>query len=144
MGKKAIDVETGEIGEEPEFVKLYIHDVCRLKNISGGKYEVFLFMLKNMNRSNEVCFGGIAKKKFLQDHSMENQTFNNYASFLVKTNLVERIGRGEFRVNKKYAAKVDWNSVQSIKWTATYTRDGLKEEVHFVPENCNKPTKDQS
>ncbi len=54
MGAKFLDQKTGVILEEPEFVKLYIRDLCRVKGLSATQYKIFTFMLANMNTDNVV------------------------------------------------------------------------------------------
>lgn len=134
MAKEFFNQKTGEVEKEPDFVKLYIRDLCALKGISGVRHDIFNFMLENMNYHNEVSFGSSAKKRFLEDRDIKNQTFNNYVTTLIERGLIERIGRQEFRVNKKYAVKVDWAKVQSIRWDTTYTKEGVNESVSFDME----------
>ncbi|MFP1592776.1 hypothetical protein ACLB1M_32860 [Escherichia coli] len=54
-----------QILEEPEFVKLYIRDLCRVKGPTANpKYKIFTFMLANMNTDNVVSFGPRTKENF--------------------------------------------------------------------------------
>lgn len=129
MAKSFTDKNTGEIIREPDFVKLYINDICRVKGLNSGQVKIFNFMLANMNWENVVSYGPNTKASFLNENEMKNQTFNNNVSKLITSMLIERIGRGEFRINKKYAVKVDWSKVQEIKWETTYGKDGKTETV---------------
>ena len=129
MGAKYVDKDTGEVSYEPEFAKVYINDLCRVKGMSAVKHEMFKFMIRNMNDENVVSYGAITKKKFLDMHNIKTQTFNNNIKGMIESELIERIGKAEFRVNKKYAVKVEWSKVQSIEWKTTYSRDGKQEEV---------------
>lgn len=122
---------TGEIIEEPDFIKVYIKELCATKNLTSMQYKIFNFMLNNMNYDNVASYGATTKQKFLDDHKILNQTFNNNISKLIKSCLIERLARGEFRVNKRYAVKVDWSKVQSISWDATYSRKGKEENIKF-------------
>ncbi len=131
MGSKFTDISTGEISEEPNFVKLYIDDLCKVKGLSANQHMIFSFMLQNMNWDNLVGYGAYTKASFLKINNLANQTFNNNVASLVKANLIERVGRGEFRVNKKYAVKVEWSKVQSISWTTKYTKSGRVEKVEI-------------
>lgn len=129
MASSYIDQSTGEILSEPEFVKVYIRNLCRVKGLSSTQYKIFNFMLLNMNYENIVAYGSKTKESFLKSNNIKPQTFNNNINFLISSGLIERISRGEFRVNKKYAVKVDWTRVQSIEWTSLYTRNGILEKV---------------
>jgi len=131
MSRETIDLDTGEITKEPDFVKLYINDLCRIKGLSANQHMIFSFMLQNMNWDNIVGYGAFTKKTFLDEQGLANQTFNNNVASLVSANLIERVGRGEFRINKKYAVKVEWSKVQSIKWTTEYTAKGRVSNVEI-------------
>lgn len=129
MGAKILDHKTGEILEEPEFVKLYVRDLCRVKGLSATQYKIFTFMLANMNGDNVVSFGPRTKEKFLLEQSIKPQTFNNNVSQLIDASLIARIGRNEFLINKQYAVKVDWERVQSIVWTTVYSKNGVSSTI---------------
>tara|TARA_R110002096_G_scaffold400886_1_gene597627 strand:- start:49 stop:456 length:408 start_codon:yes stop_codon:yes gene_type:complete len=123
--------ETAEVLEEPNFVKLYTADLCNVKGLTTPLYKMFNFMLANMNYENVVSYGGQTKRAFLVESGIANSTFDNSVSKLISSGLIERIGKGEFRINKKYAAKVSWAKVQSIEWTTTYSASGKKETIKF-------------
>jgi hypothetical protein len=129
--RNCIDKSTGEIVQEPNFVKLYIEDLCTVKGLSSTQYKMFNFMLENMNWDNIVASGPNTKDKFLTENNLINQTFNNNISRLIQSGLIERMGRGEFLINKKYAVKVEWSKVQKIRWVTEYTKKGKKQTVEF-------------
>lgn len=131
VGRNCIDKSTGEIVQEPNFVKLYIEDLCSMKGLSSTQYKIFNFMMQNMNWDNIVAYGSNTKDKFLTEHNLINQTFNNNISKLIQSGLIERMGRGEFLINKKYATKVEWSKVQKIRWVTEYTKTGRKQKVEF-------------
>lgn len=135
MASKYIDIETGEIRYEPDFVKLYIKDLCKIKGLTGIQNEMFKFMLRNMNHENLVSYGSTAKNSFLDEHGIKSTTFNNNIRGLIESNLIERVAKGEFRVNKKYAVKVDWTKVQEIKWETTYSDKGKEEKISLKSNN---------
>lgn len=129
MARSDFDRATGEIMKEPEFVKVYINDLCNVKGLTGTQARIFNFLLSNMNHSNVASYGSCTKAEFLKEHGVKNQTFNNSITGLIDSGLIERVGRAEFRINKKYAVKVDWHKVQFIEWKTTYSADGKVETV---------------
>ena len=129
MARKHLNEETGELKEEPEFIKIYIRDLCRVKGVTGLQMKIFQFMMMCMNSFNEVTYGLSAKERFCKEHKTSISSFDNNIRGLIQKGLIERIRRGEFRINKKYAVKVDWDKVQSIKWTSTYSQKGKEEEI---------------
>lgn len=129
MGRRFLDENSGELTEEPAFIKLYINDLCKVKGLTGLQTKIFHFMLKNMNEHNEVSYGKSSKERFCSEHKTTTSAFNNNIKGLIDNNLIERINRGEFRVNKKYAVKVDWEKVQSIVWQTQYDENGKTETI---------------
>ncbi|MBA1712409.1 hypothetical protein G9H46_24325, partial [Escherichia coli] len=109
----------------------------RVKGLSATQYKIFTFMLANMNSDNVVSFGPRTKEKFLSEHSIKPQTFNNNVSQLIESCLISRIARNEFLVNKKYAVKVDWAKVQKIVWTTTYSNEGIDSTVTIAPKKTD-------
>ncbi len=131
MAKERIDESTGEVKHEPEFVKMYIKDLCAVKGVTALQTKIFYFMLQNMNYENEVAYGPTAKSRFLSEHETTNASFNNSVKGLLESGLIGKLSRGEFIVNKKYAVKVPWHKVDSIVWKTTYSKRGKKEVVEF-------------
>lgn len=131
MAREILDTDTGELKREPEFIKLYIRNLCQAKGITGRQADMFHFMLSHMNDYNEVVYGKPSKDRFMAEHETTNATFNNNVSSLIKKGLIKRIGKGVFKVNPRYAVKVDWARVQKITWTTEYTEDGKSETVSW-------------
>lgn len=129
MAKQRVDISTGEVKEEPDFIKMYIEDICAIKGVTALQTKIFYFMLQNMNYSNEVSYGKTSKGRFLNDHNTTNASFNNSVKGLLDVGLIGKLSRGEFIVNKKYAVKVPWHKVENIVWTTTYSKDGKKDEI---------------
>ncbi len=72
-------------------------------NVNGMCYKIFHFMIFHMNEENVSYFGGNAKKRFLEEAEIKNQTFNNYVSKLIAADMIKRVGRQEFLINPKLA-----------------------------------------
>jgi hypothetical protein len=134
MSRKHINIETGEVTEEPDFIKVYIRDLCRVKGVTGLQMKIFQFMMTYMNSFNEVTYGSSAKQRFCDEHSSSFSSFDNNIKSLIDKGLIERITRGEYRINKRYAVKVDWNKVQKIEWKSVYSKKGKEEEI-IVTDN---------
>ena len=132
MGRKHVNFETGEVTIEPDFVKLYTRDMCKLKGLTGLQHHIFFFMLENMNPYNEVSYGKDSKDRFIKEHETSKAAFNNNINPIIDSGLIQRTGRGSFRINKKYATKVDWDKVQKIVWTVEYTRKGKSDKVDIT------------
>lgn len=129
---KFLNEDTGEEFQEPDFVKVYIGNLCRVKGLSGLQADMFNFMLRQMNEYNEVGYGTATKRRFITDKNICNQTFNNNIKHLIEAQLIERMAKGEYRVNKKYAVKVAWSMVQKITWTTEYSKCGTVEKVEIL------------
>ena len=134
MSVERINQDTGEVVREPDFIKMYINDVCAVKGVTALQTKIFYFMLQNMNYTNEVSYGKTSKDRFLKEHSTSNASFNNSIKGLIDSGLIGKLGKGEFLVNKKYAVKVPWSKVEEIRCVTTYSKKGKVETVE-VREN---------
>ena len=129
MSVERIDSATGEVVKEPDFIKMYINDICAVRGVTSLQTKIFYFMLQNMNYANEVSYGKTTKDRFLKEHNTSNASFNNIIKGLVDSKLIGKLGKGEFLVNKKYAVKVPWSKVEEITTVTTYSKHGKKEVV---------------
>lgn len=134
MATLSHDPETGESIQEPPFIKMYVKDLCTVKGLTAPMNKMFYFMLCNMNYENIISYGKSSKNLFLVESGMANSTFDNNVSKLIKSGLIERISKGEFRANKKYVSRKSWEGVQKIEWTTTYSSSGITEKVTYIKD----------
>lgn len=131
MGIERLNESTGEVQKEPDFIKMYINDICAVKGVTALQTKIFYFMLQNMNYENEVAYGKTSKERFLSEHGTSNASFNNSIKGLIDSGLIGKLGKGEFLVNKKYAVKVPFSKVEEIRCVTTYSKEGKKEVVEI-------------
>lgn len=147
--EKKMDFESGEVLEmssfeeyyldkEPEFVKLYLDDIVKLKDLPGTSHSVLLCILRYMNYDNEVTLISHIKDKIAQKVGIARTTVDNVIKKLKKANLLLPVNRGVFLVNPRYFGKGEWKNIKALRVKITYSENGKKFETErFQNDNKN-------
>lgn len=132
------DLETGEVVEErqrktsylpkePDFVKLYIRDLGRLKNLSPATSKVMHALLKSMGYNNVIAAYSPIKKMICRDLGISVSTLNNSINDLYKKGLLIRVDRGIYLADPELFGKGAWEDIRELRLVITYKEDGTKE-----------------
>ena len=123
--------DNGMLSTEPQFVKVYVEQLCAVKGLSSTQYKIVLFMLSKMDSSNEIIYRTRHRDWFCKENKMSVGTFNNNIKPLINSGIIKRIGNSEFLFNPRYAAKANWATVKKIRWEIEFTEDGTVDSVFF-------------
>jgi len=135
------DSETGEIKEkktnithfvngEPEFVKLYVRDILYLVGLPKRSITVLFWLMKHMTYADDelglcVVLNATFKKMMCSELGFQRiQTIDNCLSELAKFKVVERIGRGMYRLNPHLFGKGNWFNIKEIRMLVKYDLEG--------------------
>lgn len=110
-------------------VLINIHEFHSVTGLTATQYQIFNFLLLNMNNKNISAFGSFSKSEFMDERGMANQTFNNNIGALVKAGLVCRHSPREYLINKRYAVRAPWSDVQKIRVISEYSPSGKVETI---------------
>jgi len=117
---------TVKLDQEPSFIKLYIKDMCKLNDIPKTANNVLNALLEICNYDNEIILNSHVKQKMCDELGMKMQSLNNGISKLTKSEFIDRIGRGTYRLNPYYFGKGKWQDIQELQITWDYTTQGRK------------------
>jgi hypothetical protein len=129
-----IDATTGEIlttsttqtftgKTEPDFVKLYIDDVLRLKNLPQGRSTTLLHLLKYMGYNNVLPAYKSVKKVMCADLGISMNTLNKHIDDLYKAGILIRQDRGLYIVDPQLFGKGKWEDINNLRLSVEYTHD---------------------
>lgn len=135
------DAETGEIKEkktnvthyvngEPEFVKLYVKDILYLVGLPKRSITVLFWLMKHMTYADDdlglcVVLNATFKKMMCSELGFKTiQTIDNCLSDLSKFKVIERIGRGMYRLNPHLFGKGNWFNIKEIRMLVEYNLNG--------------------
>ena len=134
------DPETGEIlmseiteniavGKEPDFVKLYKEDFCRLFNLSTRERAVYDWIIQNMDYNNMIPMTQYYKQAVAEATNSTEGSVNVIISTLKKLGLIIAKGRGAYLVNPNYAAKGEWKDIKAIRVQLDYNNQGRQIKI---------------
>jgi hypothetical protein len=140
--KRITDPKTGEViseevtairshvPKEPNFIKLYLKDMCKLNDIPKTTNNVLNALLELCNYDNEIVLNSHIKKKIANNLDIKLQSLDNAITKLNKAEFLDRIGRGTYMLNPNIFGKGKWSDVKELQITWDYSNKGrVLEEV---------------
>jgi len=153
-----IDESTGEVLEsrvrtekvflnmEPSYVKLYIDDIVRLKDLPSSSANFLLLVVGNMGYNNIFQAYKPIKKIMAEQLGMTLNTINQRISDLKEKGIlipIEGYGRGLYLVDPNLFAKGRWNDIRELRLTIGYHPDGTRSLTSNVPKLLEQFSMDQ-
>jgi hypothetical protein len=135
--KTIIDSETGEIittqdiksfavEKEPNYVKMYIEDIGKLKNIPQSANEVLNVLVRNMSYGNMVVMIKPIKELIKEETGLKMNTINKSIQNLYKAGILIRRSRSVYIVDPTLFAKGKWEDIKKLRLVIDYNEDGTK------------------
>lgn len=147
-----IDGKTGEITEiqrvqsysieqEPPFVKLYLSDIVRLKELPPATSTVLHAILQVMNYQSKVMLMGFIKKEMCDNLNMSMNTLNKSIDNLYKSGILIRIATGYYIVDPELFGKGSWKDIKNIRLQIDYTTDDKGRTTKKLKSNLSETQK---
>lgn len=129
--KTVIDKTTGEVlaeekitkvvlQTEPDFVKLYLKDIARLKDLPPAADNVLWEILNNLQYGNIFPAYGPVKKFMCRNLNMKMNTINKCIDNLYKKGILIRVERGMYLVDPNLFAKGKWEDIKNLRLVVDY------------------------
>lgn len=136
---KPIFIENQLPTKEPDFVKLYLDDVCKLAGVDSKSQLVFFQLLNfidpksnklhnvvELNRSRkDIIANNLGLVGKFEDGRAKKYLINNYLIKLERKGLIKKLSSDVYLINPFIATKVDWNntvSLRALTLTITYEK----------------------
>ena len=137
--EKTVDKGTGEevetksstvvrLPNEPSYVKLYIDDLTTLLKVPEGPKSLIWLLVKHMSYDGVIAITAGTRDRMSTNLGIKETTFRNYLSQLTHSDILKRIGRGEYELNPNYFAKGEWANIYQRR------RSWAKLEIRYDPE----------
>jgi hypothetical protein len=95
-----------EGNKEPKFMKLYIEDLGKLKQLTGTQRVVLDVLMKYSRYSNDIIITKSVKRQMLDYCEVSNGVFKNSLSTLVKKDIIRKGNvRSTYIINPDLAFK---------------------------------------
>lgn len=150
---EVVDSETGEvlqyksetekvyIEKEPDYVKLYLKDIIRLKDLPPTSEKLLLLIVKHMGYNNLFQAYKPLKLVICQQLGMSINTLNNQISNLRKAGILipmDKYGRGLYLVDPNLFARGSWKDIRNLRLIIDYNLDGTKKLSSNAPEQLKQ------
>ncbi len=128
-----VDTTTGEIKEvettterqvqierEPDFIKLYIKDICKLNDIPKTPHRLLNELLKYTSYENKILLPSAIKKEIASKLNTSVQVVDNSLSKLTKKEILKRVGTGVYMLNPFFFGKGKWTDIKKVRMVWEY------------------------
>lgn len=126
-----VDVNTGEIFEsevmskiqvdrEPDYIKIYVKDIVRFKDLPTGMDKVLLAIISTMGYNNIILTYMPVKKMIAKELKITISYVNKCISYFVKAGLLIRIERGIYLVDPELFGRGKWENINELRLSITY------------------------
>lgn len=123
---KEVQILSSKVEQEPRFVKMYIDDVLKLKDVPKASSDVLSVLLANMSYGNVVIMIKEIKEIIAQKTGLKPNTVNKSIQNLHKAGILIRKGRSIYVVDPTLFAKGSWEDISKLRLVIDYKPDGTK------------------
>ncbi len=119
--ERVVDQATGEIlshqskvinvrpmESEPDYVKMYVGDLGRLKNLSPAATEILLYIAATVDYDGFVSLTAHKKARIAMTCGVSTKTIKNAIIDYIKAGILVRVGRAEYELDPSLFAKGKW------------------------------------
>lgn len=151
--KETINSETGEVlqfevetekiiyEKEPDYVKLYLGDIIRLKDLPPTSEKFLMLIVKYMGYNNIFQAYKPLKIIIAQQLNISLNTLNNQITNLKKAGILiplEQYGKGLYLVDPNLFARGSWKNIKNLRLVIEYNSDGSKTLLSNAPEKIKQ------
>lgn len=149
-----IDDKTGEVidstlkrtqvsyDKEPDYVKLYLNDIIRLKDLPPSTSKVLYLIVKHMGYKNIFQAYKPIKKIMCDELDMPITTLNSTIINLKKAGILipmAEYGRGLYLVDPNLFARGSWNKIKDLRLIVDYnSKTGERQLTSNAPEKIKQ------
>jgi len=128
---------------EPPFVKLYIDDVIKLKDLPKGNSKLLYQLVRLLNYEGQVILNGSIKNIIAERLGIKKQSIDNILNNLVKKDIIKRYATGIYLLNPSLFAKGEWSDIRKlrnkyIELNIKYMETGEKEIIGKIKDSKEK------
>lgn len=127
-----------KIEQEPDFVKLYLKDICKLNNIPKTSSKLLNVLLRYSSYENKVLLPSGIKKEIVKELETTMGTLDNALSKLVKSEIIARESKGVYKLNPYIFGRGKWQDIKKIRATWSYGEEGRALSVVEIEKEIDK------
>ncbi len=131
-------VSINPLEAEPEYIKLYIGDLGRMKNLTPAATEALLYIASTVDYEGFVSLTAHRKARIAMTCGVSTKTIQNVIIEYIKAGIMIRVGRAEYELSPYLFAKGKWKTIRERrkKFIAkiTYSPQGRTIETEVIEE----------
>ena len=147
-----LDKETGEVilnsvetqsylvDREPDYVKLYLADIGRLKDIPPGMNKVLFELMKSVSYNGVIMAYKPVKDIMCKNMGISNSYLNKCIEEFYNKGILIRYARGVYIADPNLFAKGSWKDIQNLRLVIDYN---LKDGTKTLKSNVSEEMKSQ-
>ncbi len=125
---KTSEKQTEVYSTEPDYIKLYLHDLMYLSDLPERYAKVLFALLPQASWAKDgmrVTVTAGSKRLMCKDLGFKStQTISNALSDMTKANILHRIETGVYALNPMFFGRGDWRDIQALRLKVDYKLTG--------------------
>lgn len=119
-------LEETQFESEPPYVKLYLQDIARLRDLTNSQQKILNELIYDMGYNNIVPNYKPVKEMIAKKLGMAYNTLDQGIKMLHKKGILIRKARGLYLVDPNLFGRGSWKDIKRIRLTIDYNEDGTK------------------
>lgn len=129
-----VKTQTFGIEKEPPYIKMYVDDITRLKDLPPGMSKILMELIKSMGYNNVIPTYKPIKQMICARLGIRMDYLNKAISTFHKKGLLIRLHRGIYVADPELFARGKWEDIKNLRLVVEYAEDGSKKLVSNLPE----------
>lgn len=130
----SINTETYKIDKEPAYIKMYISDIARIKEVPSGMEKILMEMVCSMGYNNVIVAYKPIKDIICKRLGISIHYLNKAIGTFKKKGLLISVARGVYIADPELFARGNWADIKNLRLVIDYKEDGSKELQSNLPE----------
>lgn len=120
-------LETESFEKEPNYIKIYIDDIIRLKDVPKGMNTILLSLVKSMSYGNIIPAYKPIKDLLCKELGISTSYLNKAIDTFYQKGILIRVARGMYMADPELFGKGKWREIKSLRLMIEYNSNGTKQ-----------------
>ena len=119
-------IEKVSYDREPDYIKIYIDDISRLKNVPSRFSKIMYALLKKMSYNNLIPTHQPVKESIAYDLGISVNQVRKGIQALYESGFLIRVSRGYYVADPKLFGRGAWKDIKELQLQINYDSKGRK------------------
>lgn len=136
---EVVDVETGEVSQtvvtktfsaekEPPYIKMYVEDVAKLRDVPSGMSPILLELISQMGYNNIIPAYKPIKLITCRKLGISLDYLNKAIQEFYQKGLFIRVARGVYMADPELFARGKWEDIKTLRLMIDYNTEATKQD----------------